>query len=180
MVYLYSLVLHYHCYITNTTVTLYPLSDVESSPAYLHSVLWSMTPMTSAAESPSVSLLQSPPQLQTQEPPLHQESTLLWYLILTLTLIQLLILTQQDQHQLHNLKVRMRKNLQIDEHEYLKRLMLVFKVLVDMFIFFHWNFLTLVFHYQTKIGNKYKLVLSSTENWTSTTFSNIFNHCLPI
>lgn len=118
-------------YITNTTVTLYPLSDVESSPAYLHSVLWSMTPMTSAAESPSVSLLQSPPQLQTQEPLLHQESTLLWYLILTLTLIQLLILTQQDQHQLHNLKVRMRKHLQIDEHEYLKRLMLVFKVLVD-------------------------------------------------
>lgn len=118
-------------YITNTTVTLYPLSDVESSPAYLHSVLWSMTPMTSAAESPSVSLLQSPPQLKTQEPLLHQESTLLWYLILTLTLIQLLILTQQDQHQLHNLKVRMRKHLQIDEHEYLKRLMLVFKVLVD-------------------------------------------------
>lgn len=71
-----------------------------------------MTPMTSAAEFPSVSLLQSPPQLQTQEPPLHQESTQLWHLILTLTLILililLLILIQQDQHQLHNLKVRIR------------------------------------------------------------------------
>lgn len=75
-----------------------------------------MTPMTSAAEFPSVSLLQSPLQLQTQEPPLHQESTQLWHLILILTLtlilililILLLILTQQDQHQLHNLKVRIR------------------------------------------------------------------------
>lgn len=105
----------------NTTVTLYPLSDVESSPAYLHPVLWSMTPMTSAAESPSVSLIQSPPQLQTQEPPWHQESILLCHLILTLIPIQTLILhlipTQQDQHQLHNLKVRMRKKLQLDEHE---------------------------------------------------------------
>lgn len=84
------------------------LRDVESSPAYLHPVLSSMTPMTSAAESPSVSLIQSPPQLQTQEPPWHQESILLCHLILTLIPIQTLILhlipTQQDQHQLHNLK----------------------------------------------------------------------------
>lgn len=85
-----------------------------------------MTPMTSAAEFPSVSLLQSPLQLQTQEPPLHQESTQLWHLILILTLILilililLLILTQQDQHQLHNLKVRIRgEKMKINKHEHL-------------------------------------------------------------